>query len=246
MTTQSVKKGQPYLDDKDGWCKADIEPDHIPHILRGHGGWMKNVNGYQDEMVQIYEHYCSDGMIDQIYKAGSDSRNESLHTTITAISLKREFFLRSGTYRAQVLAGSLQKNWGQGWQKRPLQELGVLYATDANRPGTILLEKLKRSSKRDAEHKLGKVQKRRRMELKYKRKKKAFHLEKTEGGADAMYSSKGFELLPGPRVEAVADVPMVEMAAGDEDSEELAESDGLPTDSESEDDGLPIGKMIRF
>lgn len=106
-------KKKTHVDDEVGWCKVDLEPDHIPNMLKGdkgHGGYMTDIGGYQETMVGIFEHYCSPEMIEQIYKGSSDNRNESLHSTITSISSKRSHFLRSGTYVAQVLAGCLQKN----------------------------------------------------------------------------------------------------------------------------------------
>jgi hypothetical protein len=97
------------VDDDEGWCKDHLEPNHIPNVLKGHGGYMKDINGYQAKMIDRIEYYCADEMFDQIYKGSSDNRNESLHSTFTSISPKRAFYLRSGTYRAQVLAGCLQK-----------------------------------------------------------------------------------------------------------------------------------------
>jgi hypothetical protein len=105
------------VDNDEGWCKDNLEPNHISNVLKGHGGYMKDSNGYQAKMIERMEYYCADEMIDQIYKGGSNNRNESLHSTVTSISPKRAFYLRSCTYRAQVLAGCLQNNLGQGWEK---------------------------------------------------------------------------------------------------------------------------------
>jgi hypothetical protein len=33
------------VDSDDGWCKDNLEPDHIPNRLKGHGGYMKDING---------------------------------------------------------------------------------------------------------------------------------------------------------------------------------------------------------
>jgi hypothetical protein len=190
-------------------------------------------------MIERMEYYCSEEMIDQIYKGGSDNRNESLHSTVTSLSPKRAFYLRSGTYRAQVLAGCLQKNLGQGWEKLVLEEVGVLFASDPKLPGSILFEKLKKATKQDVESKSSKEKKRRRAELKAKRKKKHYHVEKLEGCANANYSSKGFELLPkGKKV-----VDESEFEFSDEEESEL---DNLPTEDESIDSDTPIAKRLNL
>jgi hypothetical protein len=166
-------KKKTHVNDEVGWCKVDLEPDHI-RIKgdKGHGGYMADIGGYQETMVGIFEHYCSPEMIDQIYKGSSDNRNESLHSTNTSISPKKSHFLRSGTYVAQVLARCLQKNWGQGWEKRVLEEVGVLYATDPKRPGSLLFEKMRKATKHDVESKATKGKKQRKAKLKSRRKKK--------------------------------------------------------------------------
>jgi hypothetical protein len=39
--------------DQEGWCKADIAPDHVPAMLQRHGGYIKDVAGFKSKMIEV-------------------------------------------------------------------------------------------------------------------------------------------------------------------------------------------------
>lgn len=53
-----------------------------------------------------------------------------------------------------------------------MEEVGVLYAIDPKRPGSLLFEKMRKATKQDVESKATKGKKQRRAELKSRRKRK--------------------------------------------------------------------------